>query len=233
MPGAHVSKVESYQANSLLQKSEFSSIDKDLDYIDSLKKPDSITKKDQTQGIKKDEITLLVLDILKKHNLTSKPYFEEPCHLIDDTNSGAECIRMNVVSEEIKKLRHIINYDIEHYGINKMLKFFDFQKFDHLTQCEYNLMFFSFLSLNTREKLMTHKILPLELNTQDFINEVIRISGLSTLDEEQVEEKIHSYVPMDNDILVIVSELESILDMTNSWTQDIKDKNKACFFLIE
>ena len=118
-------------------------------------------------------------------------------------------------------------------GLTNFLQQFPYQNFKSFTQQEYNLIMHKFIGLDLRKKCAAQMILPQNLDTASYTTELNRIHHAEMVEESIVEQKLFNYTPLEQDIVKVYHDVNTIVDLMPNSNWDEENKAKKLFFTLK
>lgn len=211
---------------------QYSSSDTDSDFsqsidVDYIKSQTEESQKKEEEVMDKGKIAEIIDEISNSRYLPTS--ISEAINL--PLNDGT--VRAERVKRKIMVLDSCITGNVTELGLTNFLKQFPYRSFLSYSQQEYNLILHKFIGNDLRKKCASQLILPQQLSTASYLTELNRIHHSEMIDESTVEQKLHTYQPIEDDIVNIFHEINAIIDLmpNSNWTEE--EKTKKLFFTMK
>lgn len=228
-PASHKQYISSLYNHNV---SNASSISNDINFINQKNIEQKINIQEDDIGLNIPLLaTRIQQEINKPTNAPSNIYqlLQTECQLYSNVNF----VDYEKVANLVNKTKLAMPFDLDQLGSRRFFQCLPPSHFKKLSQQEYNLLVTQLMGSSTKAKLLNHKILPQQLTTEEFINEVYRLSDNAIQDELLIDRKIYEFSTNDTDILKILCEINDLIDQvpTNVWGESVKDRK--LFFTIK
>lgn len=214
--------------NSFLKKSRYKSRSPSPVYHQVKDTPTlkvATVKADDNEAITKTSLQQYLKN--KQESTSHQQFVQTTCDLSDCSTTP----RIDEITRVVKKLRNLNIHDVATLGLHQYLEQFPVNEFLHLNQREYNIILSNFIGSDLSKKCAKNRIMPQNLTTTDYINELHNLHS-NCSSEFEIEEKLLNYTPKEENIQNIWVELTNIVDLVDSNTWNETYKNKKLFWKL-